>query len=40
MMPAARKQFVGPEWQDDWNDWDRRQAAAEKKLRSALERGK
>jgi tetratricopeptide (TPR) repeat protein len=40
MIPSARKQFVGPEWQDDWNDWDRRQAAIEKKLRSAQEHGK
>jgi tetratricopeptide (TPR) repeat protein len=40
MIPAARKEFSGPQWQDDWNDWDRRQAAIEKKLRSVQERGK
>ncbi|MGO8696909.1 MAG: hypothetical protein ACLQVY_04230 [Limisphaerales bacterium] len=40
MIPSARKEFTGPEWQDDWHDWDRRQAAAEKKLRSVRQRVK
>jgi hypothetical protein len=40
IFPAARKQFAGPQWQDDWQDWDHRQAVIERKLRNAQEHGK
>ncbi|MGA2174548.1 MAG: hypothetical protein ABSH38_06160 [Verrucomicrobiota bacterium] len=32
LLPAAQKQFSGPQWQIAWQEWDRRQEAIEKKL--------
>jgi tetratricopeptide (TPR) repeat protein len=32
ILPAARKQFAGPQWQSAWEDWDPRQ----KKIQSSL----
>jgi hypothetical protein len=33
LLSAARKEFSGPSWQNDWDDWERRREAVEKKLR-------
>ena len=32
ILPAARKQFSGPQWQSSWQDWDPRVKAIERKL--------
>lgn len=43
ILPDARRQLSGPRWHNDWEDWDRRQAAVEKKIRAwrdSAERGK
>ncbi len=36
ILPAARKQLSGPQWQSAWEDWDRRQEAILSKIRSTV----